>query len=261
MSWCFSELRTTVDLHNAALDPWGTCRQLVVVDMRKALPEGARLKLREELRVTSATIHSELKERFARSSQVIFMTEAGEEAHDFCSSISVALKDMPYLELFVFSGPDNMMPSFFRQSLELPYLLTSVEFPSQITDNIFLGDFKSARWGEALTSLGIRSVIDVSNLTREAVRHEGLSYLVIEKNDHRDEDMSIIFQNVCLFEKSCRERGKLLIHCQAGISRSATLVLSILMTNYRMTLKDAWQLMSSRRTIGSFVFYPKTSLS
>jgi hypothetical protein len=186
--WHFSELKTTLELHNSALDLVNcTCGQVVLVDLRKAPLEGERLPLRRELVVTSGTIRADLKEKFARSTKAIFMAEDVGEAHNFCNSISKILNDMPFLELSVFSGSDDMLPSFFHQSQSL---LLNVEFPSQITNNIFLGDFKSARYCDSLTSLGIKFVIDVSNMTRGAVRHEGMSYLVIEKDDKRDEDVS-----------------------------------------------------------------------
>ncbi len=249
------ELRTTIDLHNASLDSSFTCGRLVLIDLRRREGGGEKVPIRKDLCVPSRVTHGEIKKRLVNISKMIFFAESVEEAEVFYLRFHSVLKEMPFLEMFLFSGSDESIPSFLLQSLVLPWTVAGIELPSRISDSIFLGDLKCARWCEALVGLGIGFVIDISNKSREAVRHEGFKYYVIEKNDHQDEEVSNEFKGVCEFEKMARDKGKkLLVHCQEGISRSATLVLAILMMNYGMTLKEASLLVSSRRSSGLWWF-------
>ena len=44
-------------------------------------------------------------------------------------------------------------------------------------------------------------------------------------------------------------KGKVLVHCQAGISRSATLCLAYLITSHKVSLSDAFQYVKRRRNV------------
>jgi len=50
-------------------------------------------------------------------------------------------------------------------------------------------------------------------------------------------------------EKARCGGGKVLVHCQAGVSRSPTLVVAYLMARYGQPLMDAFQLVKQRRPI------------
>lgn len=53
-----------------------------------------------------------------------------------------------------------------------------------------------------------------------------------------------------LFPEEAHQCGKgLLIHCQAGVSRSATIVIAYLMKHTRMTMTDAYKFVKGKRPI------------
>ena len=60
--------------------------------------------------------------------------------------------------------------------------------------------------------------------------------------------LSIVFS--CVFSDEAREAGaKLLVHCQAGVSRSATITIAFLLQHSRMTMTDAYRFTKAKRQI------------
>ena len=55
---------------------------------------------------------------------------------------------------------------------------------------------------------------------------------------------------ICVFPDEAREAGaKLLVHCQAGVSRSATITIAFLLQHSRLAMTDAYRLVKSKRQI------------
>lgn len=53
-----------------------------------------------------------------------------------------------------------------------------------------------------------------------------------------------------VFPDEAREAGaKILVHCQAGVSRSATITIAFLLQHSRMTMTDAYRFTKSKRQI------------
>lgn len=65
--------------------------------------------------------------------------------------------------------------------------------------------------------------------------------------------LTSLLLSVSLFSRGTEEAhqcGKgLLIHCQAGVSRSATIVIAYLMKHTRMTMTDAYKFVKGKRPI------------
>jgi hypothetical protein len=125
---------------------------------------------------------------------------------------------------------------------------------------LFLGDHISASDKEQLSGLGITHIIDATNnlsFTSQRVAYDlGITHLPIAIWD--DEGVNIIDEVIPKIinfiqkakEENSQEKGekqqekqkenRILIHCQAGISRSASLLISYLMRDQTMSLKDAF---------------------
>lgn len=119
------------------------------------------------------------------------------------------------------------------------------EYPSEILPKfLFLGNFFAATDSVVLQSLGITHILDASGelSSKDCAAQLNIVYLPITIRDRGSVDISEYFEKVNTFIEECRsvEGGRILIHCQAGISRSATFVLAYLLySQIACDLKDA----------------------
>ena len=61
---------------------------------------------------------------------------------------------------------------------------------------------------------------------------------------------SDLFLCFCLISDSVKNsKGRVLVHCQAGISRSATICLAYLISRYRLRLDEAYEYVKKRRSV------------
>lgn len=120
--------------------------------------------------------------------------------------------------------------------------------PNHVIDGLYIGNFQSA------TKLGV--LVDKYKISHIIVCGKALKchfpddfkYLMISIDDSHDQDIHQYFESTNAFIKLGTENnGKVLVHCHAGVSRSATLVLAYLMYEYHMTLDDAKALLKSKR--------------
>jgi len=123
--------------------------------------------------------------------------------------------------------------------------------PSEVLDGfLFLGNQSNAQ-AEKLERAGISHVLSITSKHDGPVDvHPVLERLSLHAEDNEDQDLTPLFTPVCQFLESARSLGgRALVHCIAGRSRSAALVISYLMRCYRMTLADAFVAVKSRRKV------------
>lgn len=110
---------------------------------------------------------------------------------------------------------------------------------AKITDYLYLGGLTAAKKEDLLKENGITCVISAA-LESPELTYESITCTRIKLEDNPTCNIGIYFDLVAdKIEKVRRERGKVLVHCIAGISRSATLVLAYLMKYQKMRLFDA----------------------
>lgn len=54
---------------------------------------------------------------------------------------------------------------------------------------------------------------------------------------------------VLIIDEARETGGKVLVHCQAGVSRSATITIAFLLRHSRMSMTDAYRFVKSKRQI------------
>jgi dual specificity MAP kinase phosphatase len=105
--------------------------------------------------------------------------------------------------------------------------------PSKIIDNLYLGDEFDSQNRESFSALNIKAVINVTPDLPNSFEDEGVVYLRLPITDSMNEDISKFFQTTWEFIETHIKNGSVLVHCRAGISRSATIVIAYLMKKQR----------------------------
>jgi protein-tyrosine phosphatase len=85
-----------------------------------------------------------------------------------------------------------------------------------------------------------------------------IEYLRVSVNDSCDQDIKKYFDEANNFiDKVKQQNGKVLVHCQAGISRSPTIVIAYLMNSKNLSLEECYDDVKKIRPIvePNFLFY------
>ena len=121
------------------------------------------------------------------------------------------------------------------------------ENPSHIIDNIYLGNAYNAANYEILKEMDIDCIINITNNIPNYYEDyfEYITYRIKDNNHHSIKEFLIDSFNFINRNKN----KKILVHCYAGSSRSASIVLYYLIKNYNMTFDDANTFLKEKRSI------------
>ena len=130
---------------------------------------------------------------------------------------------------------------------------------SQITNNIFIGNFTSSRCKTNLTDKNISAILNISGIE---VNPYTSNYLFFDINDNPSENIKAIFNQCFEFiDKNVENNKNVLVHCQMGISRSTTIVIYYLMKKNNIKFQDAYDIVKNKRSVANpnfgFVFQLK----
>ena len=121
---------------------------------------------------------------------------------------------------------------------------------NEIIDGLWLGNFTSAENVEDLKKKGITKILTVMN-------QDGPNYKSEDGFIHKKiAIIDLSNQNIIKYFGECLNfingEEKVLVHCMAGASRSATIVVAYLMWKEKMKYKDAMDFVKQKR----FIIYP-----
>ncbi|XP_069501239.1 dual specificity protein phosphatase 10-like [Ambystoma mexicanum] len=120
---------------------------------------------------------------------------------------------------------------------------------STILPFLFLGNERDAQDLERILDLNIGHVINVTtHLPLYHLESSGVRYKRLPATDNSKQNLRQYFEEAFEFIEEAQQCGKgVLVHCQAGVSRSATIVIAYLMKHTLMTMGDAYKYVKGRR--------------
>lgn len=123
---------------------------------------------------------------------------------------------------------------------------------SPILPFLFLGNERDAQDLDLLLRLNIGFVVNVTTHLPLYHVNSGLRYKRLPATDNSTQNLRQYFEEVFEFIEEAYQSGQgVLVHCQAGVSRSATIVIAYLMKHTLMTMTDAYKYVRSRRPVMS----------
>jgi len=140
----------------------------------------------------------------------------------------------------------NKMPAGCRNLLD------------EVYPGIFVGDRHAAQKTEFLKRLGITHILNAAEGTRARTVNTGkdyytssnIEYLGLELLDNEVEVISHYLHPAMEFIcKALDQEGKVLVHCEMGISRSSTFVIAYLMWKEKMNLIEAVKKCREKRDV------------
>ena len=118
-------------------------------------------------------------------------------------------------------------------------------YPSEIMSSfLYLGDYTQATNATVLNELQITHILDASNenLSQESSQVLRLTYCAVNVWDLESENIAQHFKVTNKFIADCAKipGGRVLVHCRAGVSRSASIIIAYLVWSRRFkTLREA----------------------
>ncbi|KAJ8620744.1 hypothetical protein MRB53_029273 [Persea americana] len=124
---------------------------------------------------------------------------------------------------------------------------SSDDIPSKIENGLFLGSRGAAFNEKRLKYLKVTHILTVRNSDSTPYPND-FKYKTIKVNDQPQENIRCHFYECFQFIDEARKGGGgILVHCRAGVSRSATIVIAYLMKTRKMNLVQALDYVQRRR--------------
>lgn len=122
---------------------------------------------------------------------------------------------------------------------------------SEINANLWLGNERDAHDWELLKQIGITHILNVTtDVPNYFEQKRKLTYHRLRASDNHGQDLLQFFEEAHDFIEHARsEGGRILVHCWAGVSRSATIVVSYVMRSSGCSPSEALEFVRKKRNI------------
>ena len=125
-------------------------------------------------------------------------------------------------------------------------------FISQITDNIYISSIDEASNINILRKHNITYVLNCSDLSNNVAKYTNIKYLFLNLIDQPEYSNLLIKKLPCAHEfidDAIKNNAKIVVHCQAGVSRSVSVVIAYLAKTYNWDIGEAFLYVSKYRSI------------
>ncbi|KAK3093278.1 hypothetical protein FSP39_013599 [Pinctada imbricata] len=121
---------------------------------------------------------------------------------------------------------------------------------SQILPFLYLGNERDAMNLQRLKELDITYVLNTTSHIPKYFENQGITYKRIPASDSGCQNLKQYFEEAISFIDEARQKGaNVLIHCHAGVSRSATITIAYLLKHTKMSMMDAYRFVKGKRVI------------
>jgi len=202
------------------------------------------LKKLEQLTLTSNQIS-------VISEDIVHMTSLKELSIDKnqLEDVPAFIANCPQLEWIILEGnpiqqelPDEMLT---KESLNIIYLFEEMQ---EVVPGVFIGSHSyERRMKDVLKEKGITHILFVLNKANPS-HPEDFTYMMVDIEDSEKQHIGHhVFEEACQFISQGKESGGILVNCECGISRSATIMLSYLMWSLNIPYEEAFLLLRRKR--------------
>lgn len=136
-------------------------------------------------------------------------------------------------------------------SASCPALADVDSYPaSKVLPFLYLGNSKDAADLSCLQGLGTTCVLNVTSQLPGYHEECGITYKQIPATDSGHQNLKQYFEEAFEFIEEARKSGsRVLVHCQAGVSRSATIAIAYIMKYNQMSMVEAYKKVKEARPI------------
>lgn len=121
---------------------------------------------------------------------------------------------------------------------------------TQIIPRLFISSFLEAHKYRLLKSNNITHIINLSSFQNTFPDH--FNYLRIQIDDSPNANINKWFcQTTAFIESALKNGGSVLVHCDAGVSRSVTIVVAFFIMFFEMPLEVALHTIRSKRRVAN----------
>ena len=155
---------------------------------------------------------------------------------------------------------NNQLPKYNRIKMNLKEELNmdnieikkEEDFNEIITDFLYISGYKTASTPCDLQNLKITNIINCSGDLCENLCFSGIDYLTLNIRDNVSENIECLFFKCINYINEAKEKkGKVLIHCYKGVSRSVSVLISYLIFLNKWTYDEAFDFVQSKRAIAN----------
>ena len=119
--------------------------------------------------------------------------------------------------------------------------------PDMVLPNLYIGNLSQAKNKEVLNNLQIQSIVQISDSNQPPLYPNDFDYHTVSLPDNNKVGLDDFFFETIRFIKEKMEKGRVLVHCNAGISRSAAVVMGFLIYYNEMNYQEAFDLVKKNR--------------